>query len=114
MVENPFPGMNPYLEQRWGDVHAALIAYARDMIQEVLPSELRARMQERVFIESDVKERAYYPQVPLHKIVRLITLRCGAPRKSMRLSMMAFLFASPSPRLVFRCVPAIRTSARIK
>src|SRR5437660_8681936 len=67
MVENPFPGMNPYLEQRWGDVHAALIAYARDMIQDVLPNELRARMQERVFIESDVKERAYYPDVHVYE-----------------------------------------------
>ena len=49
---NPFPGMNPYLERRWGDVHAALATYARDQIQERLPQGLRARMQERVFVES--------------------------------------------------------------
>jgi hypothetical protein len=67
MVENPFPGMNPYLEQRWGDVHQRLVTYSGDMIQETLPVELRARMQERVFIESDVKERAYYPDVHVYQ-----------------------------------------------
>ena len=50
--QNPFPGMNPYLERRWGDVHASLATYARDQLQEQLPTGLRARMQERVFIES--------------------------------------------------------------
>jgi hypothetical protein len=68
MVENPFPGTNPYLEQRWGDMHSALIAYGRDMIQDSLPDDLRARMQERVFIESDVKERGYYPDVEVYEI----------------------------------------------
>src|SRR6266478_2887626 len=63
MIENPFSGMNPYLEQRWGDVHTGLVTYGRAMIQDSLPPELRARMQERVFIEMDLKERAYYPDV---------------------------------------------------
>jgi hypothetical protein len=49
---NPFPGMNPYLERRWGDVHARLSSYAADQLQDCLPRDLRARMQERVFIES--------------------------------------------------------------
>jgi len=68
MVENPFPGMNPYLEQRWGDVHQRIVTYAGDMLQEALPNDLRARMQERVFIESDVKERGYYPDVGVYEI----------------------------------------------
>jgi hypothetical protein len=50
--KNPFPGMNPYLERRWGDVHASLATYARDLIQDQLPDDLRARMQERVFVET--------------------------------------------------------------
>src|SRR5258708_19992062 len=79
LPKNPFPGMNPYLEQRWGDVHAALITYLRDQIQEQLPADLRARMQERVFVESYLdtesksagKDRDFYPDVhvverPLH------------------------------------------------
>jgi hypothetical protein len=68
MPENPFPGMNPYLESRWGDVHAALVTYARDLIQDSLPSDLRARMQERVFIEQDgIDQRAVYPDVYVYE-----------------------------------------------
>ena len=44
--------MNPYLEERWGDVHARLASYTADVIQDRLPSDLRARMQDRVYIES--------------------------------------------------------------
>ena len=32
-MASPFPGMDPYLEQFWGDVHHALITYARDQLQ---------------------------------------------------------------------------------
>src|SRR5437588_8040214 len=51
-TKNPFPGMNPFLERRWGDVHARLASYAADQLQGQLPADLRARMQERVFVES--------------------------------------------------------------
>ena len=34
--------MDPYLEQFWGDVHASLIVYIRDQINEQLPGDLRA------------------------------------------------------------------------
>jgi hypothetical protein len=68
---NPFPGMNPYLEQRWGDVHAALVTYARDRLQEELPDDLRARMQERVFIETEADpagaHRSMYPDVHVYE-----------------------------------------------
>ncbi len=70
---NPFPGMNPYLEQRWGDVHAAMITYARDMLQDALPDDLRARMQERVFIES-----AGEPQRTISPDVHVYEWRPGA------------------------------------
>jgi hypothetical protein len=46
----PFPGMDPYLERHWGDVHQALVTYIRDQLQPSLPGDLRARMQERVDI----------------------------------------------------------------
>jgi len=29
-MASPFPGMDPYLEQFWRDVHARLIIYAAD------------------------------------------------------------------------------------
>jgi hypothetical protein len=46
-MDSPFPGMDPYLESHWGDVHHALITYARDQIQPRLPRDLRARLVER-------------------------------------------------------------------
>jgi hypothetical protein len=51
-MPSPFPGMDPYLESHWRDVHHTLITYARDAIQEALPLELRARVEERVVLES--------------------------------------------------------------
>jgi hypothetical protein len=56
--------MDPYLERHWGDVHQAVITYIRDWIQVRLPANLRARMQERVYIElPDERRGDYYPDV---------------------------------------------------
>jgi hypothetical protein len=44
--------MDPYLESHWRDVHAGLIIYARDALQEALPSSLRARVEESVLLET--------------------------------------------------------------
>src|SRR5947207_8537674 len=49
-MPSPFPGMDPYLESHWRDVHHRLITYASDAIQEALPPELRARVEERVVL----------------------------------------------------------------
>lgn len=65
-MKSPFPGMDPYLEQFWRDVHHGLITYARDQLQPNLPESLRARMEERVFVESDdAQYRSPFPDVPL-------------------------------------------------
>jgi hypothetical protein len=39
--------MDPYLESRWSDIHASLIAYIGDTLQPNLPRDLRARADER-------------------------------------------------------------------
>lgn len=63
-MENPFPGMNPYLEQYWRDVHQRLIVYACDQLQGELPSGLRARIEERVYVESQEGDyRVVYPDI---------------------------------------------------
>ena len=63
-MKSSFPGMDPYLEQHWRDVHARLIIYACDVLQSNLPDDLRARVEERVFVESpEGTERANYPNV---------------------------------------------------
>jgi hypothetical protein len=53
MNTNPFPGMNPWLERHWGDVHTSLATYARDQLQPQLPSGLRARVEEYVAVEDE-------------------------------------------------------------
>jgi Protein of unknown function (DUF4058) len=59
-MKSPFPGMDPYLERCWGDVHQGVITYIRDWLQSRLPSDLRARMQERVYIELPGEQPAFY------------------------------------------------------
>jgi hypothetical protein len=51
-MPSPFPGMDPYLEDHWRDVHTSLIIYIRDRIQGLLPASLRARVEERVVLET--------------------------------------------------------------
>ncbi len=68
-MASPFPGMDPYLEHYWGDVHQALITYARDQLQADLPSDLRARVGERVFVESATgSERSIYPDLRVMEV----------------------------------------------
>ena len=63
-MPSPFPGMDPYLEAHWGDVHQSLAIYARDQLQGRLPNDLRARVQERVFVETEeATRRSVYPDV---------------------------------------------------
>ena len=62
-MQGPFPGMDPYLEQHWGDVHHRLITYASDQLQTKLPDDLRARVEEREFAESEADDdRLIYPE----------------------------------------------------
>lgn len=63
-MNSPFPGMDPYLEKHWRDIHASLIIYARDQLQGVLPAALCARVEERVFLESEGESLGnLYPDV---------------------------------------------------
>jgi hypothetical protein len=68
--------MDPYLEAHWRDVHHNLITYARDAIQEALPSDLRARVEERVVLETPEGIGAN----PLYPDLRLIEGRPQDPR----------------------------------
>lgn len=64
-MKSPFPGMDPYLEAHWRDVHASLIIYARDQLEDQLPGNLIARVEERVVFEVEGGERSVYPDVKL-------------------------------------------------
>ncbi len=47
----PFPGMDPFLEKRWSDLHTSMSTYARDTIADNLPPGLVARLEEYVVLE---------------------------------------------------------------
>jgi hypothetical protein len=63
IMKSPFPGMDPYLEQHWGDVHHNLITFAQGMLNEHLPRDLRARVQERVLVELPSEDCVDFPHI---------------------------------------------------
>ena len=52
-MKSPFPGMDPYVEPHWLDIHTALIGEARRALNQMLPSGLVARVEERIAVESE-------------------------------------------------------------
>jgi hypothetical protein len=63
-MKSPFPGMDPYLEKHWGDIHSRLIIYACDQMQGNLPGSLFARVEERVYLEKPEEEgQSIYPDL---------------------------------------------------
>jgi hypothetical protein len=50
-MKSPFPGMDPYLERHWLDVHNRLVMLASVLLNERLPSDLVASTDERVKVE---------------------------------------------------------------
>ena len=79
-MPSPFPGMDPYLEAHWRDVHARLVIYASDALKGVLPRSLRARVEERVVLETPegLSQDDRYPDV---RVVEFRPER-GRPRQA--------------------------------
>src|SRR5262249_36482614 len=78
-MPSPFPGMDPYLEAHWRDVHAGLVIYARDALQGVLPGSLRARVEESVLLETP-KGLRDHPLLPDVRVVDSTPKRALVPR----------------------------------
>jgi hypothetical protein len=57
--------MDPYLEQFWPDLHASLVVYTRDQIEEQLPGDLIARVEQRVVLETEEDPHMVYPDVKI-------------------------------------------------
>ena len=60
---NPFPGMNPFLELHWPDVHTRLLTYMSDALAELLPADLVVRTEQRVSVTTDHVVRGYRSDV---------------------------------------------------
>lgn len=56
-MKSPFPGMDPYLEAHWGDIHARLATYTSDQLNLRLPPDLVARSEEYVTVATPDDER---------------------------------------------------------
>ena len=52
-MPSPFPGMDPYLEPHWRDIHSSLITECRRHLNRSLPEGLVARSEERIAIDAD-------------------------------------------------------------
>jgi hypothetical protein len=76
--------MDPYLESHWRDVHASLIIYIRDALQDALPAELRARVEERVVLESS--EGLGHPLFPDVRVIEHRPQRQGGTTAVVRLA----------------------------
>ncbi|MEQ1829163.1 MAG: DUF4058 family protein, partial [Pirellula sp.] len=63
-MKSPFPGMDPYLERHWQDVHSTFMVYAKQQLNQQLPAELRARVEESLAVESDDgRSKVVYPDI---------------------------------------------------
>ncbi len=56
-TRSPFPGVDPWLESDWSDVHHRLITTFADQIQEQLPEGLFAAIEVTVYIADDEAQR---------------------------------------------------------
>lgn len=59
-LRGPFPGMDPWLEEHWGDLHHRLVQYGCDQIAQRLPPGLFAAVEETVYVvgyESEPQRR---------------------------------------------------------
>ena len=63
MNKSPFPGMDPYLESLWPEVHARLIVYAANQLNSQLPDDLQANIEENLTVYSDDQQTAIRPEV---------------------------------------------------
>ena len=64
--QNPFPGMNPWLQNHWRGFHASFLTYVRDTLNEQLPDGMTADIDERVAISDaalDADAVTYLPDV---------------------------------------------------
>jgi hypothetical protein len=61
---NPFPGMNPFMEQRWRDVRVRLIGFSLEALGSELPDNYTAIGEEHVNVTGGAS-RTYHPDVAI-------------------------------------------------
>ena len=66
-MENPFPGIDPWMEHHWDDAHVTMVVHARRLLRPQLPSHLRLRIEERSLTDPATGEDVMYGR---HLVVR--------------------------------------------
>ena len=56
LTRSPFPGMDPWMEIRWGNTHATLAVAAATALNELLPTDLYATAEERVILDANPRK----------------------------------------------------------
>ena len=64
---SPFPGMDPFLVDSWGDVHTALTTYIRDALNDRLPDGYRATAEEITRVGVEGRDGRRYPDVRVER-----------------------------------------------
>lgn len=52
-MKSPFPGLDPYLEPHWRDIHVSLLVYVADQLNAQLPDDMHIRVEEDVANDED-------------------------------------------------------------
>ncbi|MEZ6059398.1 MAG: DUF4058 family protein [Planctomycetaceae bacterium] len=78
--KSPFPGMDPYLESKWREVHARLIVYAANEINQHLPDDLQANIEESLAVYAEGEHaRSIIPDI---HVAEEPSFRTGTPVES--------------------------------
>ena len=97
VIKSPFPGMDPFLQLRWDEMHARLIHNAADALQSGLPEDLRARIEARVFVETGHEEgREIVPDVFVTQIKRRPDTQIMEPQDANTAVAEPLIFTLPS------------------
>src|SRR5258708_33742452 len=96
-MPSPFPGMDPYVEAHWLDVHASLVIGTRNALQRKLPDTLRARVEERVVLETDqgIEPSGLFPDVRV--VERRQPTRKSNGASTVSVAMPTIVDAGPEP-----------------
>jgi hypothetical protein len=84
-MKSPFPGMDPYLEAYWGDVHTRMMTYLSDELRESLPKELVARIQvDPISLDHDVPPQRSIRIISAADNYLVTTIEVLSPRNKAR------------------------------
>jgi hypothetical protein len=68
VLKSPFPGMDPFLESKWAEVHARLIVYASNQINSQLPGDLQANIEDYLAVyHEDVSVQLIRPDLSIEE-----------------------------------------------